>query len=319
MYRIKLYKHNVKVSIDDDIPKVIEYISRKLGITCSFDVEETTVAYQEFPYKLLTPLDGKYDAVMYLFDRYEQNIYNSLAWKISDKTCGIYISTSIYDDPVGGTWMTMVHELFHTFFYRIKNTVQVFDNMDGQYVNGVWTPYYKNWDPEALDGNFATAITTIKPYISKIDPSIVATSPVDSTLPIVTITRTYTDKETFGDLTATLRDATFTCKTLELPNLGNQHNISCIPEGTYTARMSFWAKKLKSTYLLDNVPNRNGIRIHVGNFAGGVKKDSEGCILLGKTFVDLNGDNILDIASSTVTLKAFEQFLDKKPFQLVIK
>lgn len=122
-------------------------------------------------------------------------------------------------------------------------------------------------------------------------------------------------KETLGTLIARNGQATFTCKTLELPWLNNQRNISCIPKGTYQVKQEWWWSKAKSTYLLQNVTGRGGIRIHSGNYFS----DIQGCILLGNSFVDINKDGILDVVNSRVTIQAFEQFMGKKPFTLIVE
>jgi len=64
--------------------------------------------------------------------------------------------------------------------------------------------------------------------------------------------------------------------TLELPWRNNQDNISCIPYGIYTC------KKIKSPkfgicYEILNVPNREKILIHWGNYL----KDILGCVEIG--------------------------------------
>lgn len=138
----------------------------------------------------------------------------------------------------------------------------------------------------------------------------------------VTINRiTYTDQETFGTLVATRGKANFTCKTLELPWRNNQKGISCIPKGTYEVRYSYWWSKFRYNYLLQNVKDRSGIFIHHGNYAykKDGKPDIEGCILLGASYGDVNKDKVLDILSTSVTVKAFEGFMGKQPFTLVIK
>ena len=58
----------------------------------------------------------------------------------------------------------------------------------------------------------------------------------------------------------------FSCKTLERPDKGNAAQISCIPVGTYQ-----WAKVPASHIpyehiAIQNVPGREGICIHKGNF-----------------------------------------------------
>jgi len=72
------------------------------------------------------------------------------------------------------------------------------------------------------------------------------------------------------------------CVTLELPWLNNQHNISCIPEGIYTAVRYMSPKRGYEVFELTNVPDRDAIEIHVGNYP----KDTDGCILLGLEYGD---------------------------------
>jgi len=130
--------------------------------------------------------------------------------------------------------------------------------------------------------------------------------------PIVELTRTSDDgKETRGTLTY----GTFSCDTLERPWLANQRNISCIPKGTYQCKWAFKGNSLAFHFLVQNVPNRSGIFIHQGNYV----TDSEGCILLGRGWGDVNHDGEQDVLSSRVTLASFEQLLNKQPFTLVIK
>lgn len=123
-----------------------------------------------------------------------------------------------------------------------------------------------------------------------------------------------TSKQTTGSLIAKNGQSVFTCKTLERPWLNNQKNISCIPVGEYEVKWNFSPKFLRYTYEITNVKNRGGIRFHKGNYY----YDIEGCVLLGNGFVDINKDNILDIVNSTITVKAFENFMGKKPFTLKI-
>ncbi len=80
---------------------------------------------------------------------------------------------------------------------------------------------------------------------------------------------------TFGVLLVPNLEAPFLV-TLELPWLDNRRQVSCIPEGTYPLT-PIDSPKYGSTWLLENVPNRSEILIHVGNYP----KDSRGCILAG--------------------------------------
>lgn len=66
--------------------------------------------------------------------------------------------------------------------------------------------------------------------------------------------------------------------TVEKPWVNNQKNISCIPEGNYTAsRYLSPTKGRGEVWQLNNVPNRTNIQIHKGNN----EDDVIGCIALG--------------------------------------
>ena len=105
----------------------------------------------------------------------------------------------------------------------------------------------------------------------------------------------------------------FSCKTLELPDLDNQKSVSCIPKGIYivTPRTS---PKYGLHFLVNNVINRDAILIHHGNYY----TDILGCILVGTSHVDINGDNLKDVTSSKVTLKKLLE-LAPKGFELTIR
>lgn len=89
----------------------------------------------------------------------------------------------------------------------------------------------------------------------------------------------------------------FEAKTLELPNKRNQRQISRIPSGRYLCRKRQSAKYALHYEVL-NVPNRSNILIHVLNY----EYQTQGCIGVGKDFVDLDKDGDLDITSSRNTL-----------------
>ncbi len=128
----------------------------------------------------------------------------------------------------------------------------------------------------------------------------------------VTITRSLdTGKESIGVFNA----PNFNVRTLERPWKNNKTGISCIPKGTYTVKWTLSPKLARYTYQVMDVPGRSGIRFHPGNYFF----DVEGCILLGTGFTNLNDDGELDIINSKVTISAFENYMQKKPFTLVIK
>lgn len=67
--------------------------------------------------------------------------------------------------------------------------------------------------------------------------------------------------------------------TLERPWIDNQHDISCIPVGTYKCKRTQHLEHGECFQVMD-VEDRSAILIHSGNTI----KDSKGCILLGKEF-----------------------------------
>ena len=89
----------------------------------------------------------------------------------------------------------------------------------------------------------------------------------------------------------------FQCFTLELPDLSNQKNISCIPEGEYD--YFFRVSSRNGNVLeLNNVPDRTYIQIHSGNFTRQVK----GCMLVGSSVKFIDSDSIPDVSNSRDTL-----------------
>lgn len=123
---------------------------------------------------------------------------------------------------------------------------------------------------------------------------------------IITLKRiSYTDKGTFGVLMR--EDGMPLCVTLEDPWNDNQRNISCIPEGEYSA-YPHNGTKYKNVWALAKVPNRTAILIHAGNST----QDTEGCILVGRSF------NAYTISNSRNALDYLRSVLPDR-FTLVIK
>ncbi len=70
-------------------------------------------------------------------------------------------------------------------------------------------------------------------------------------------------------------------------------------------------------FLINNVPEHSGVCLHIGNFATGKKIDTKLCILIGKSFKDIDNNNICDLINSKVM---FQQLLLHTPpsFKLTI-
>jgi hypothetical protein len=126
------------------------------------------------------------------------------------------------------------------------------------------------------------------------------------------LTRKYLPLETLG-LYIVFNDYTefYRCMCIELPWLNNQHNISCIPEDVYDVEKFNIAPHLNTFHIL-NVPNRDGILIHPGNFATGKQIDTLGCQMPGLEFIDIDGNGMLDVAGSTQAMAALNYFLPDK-------
>lgn len=116
------------------------------------------------------------------------------------------------------------------------------------------------------------------------------------------------DAGTFGAL---VFDGHALCVTLEPPDLGNQSDISCIPEGRYRCE-PVYSPHFGNTYAVTDVPNRTHILFHSGNLC----RDTHGCILLGRKFGQLGNERAV-----LVSRKACEEFMTRagvEPFDLRI-
>ncbi len=90
----------------------------------------------------------------------------------------------------------------------------------------------------------------------------------------------------------------YSSKALELPDRENMNSISRIPNGTYTCKLRY-SEKYRWHYHVQDVENRSLILIHFGNYY----TDTRGCILVGKSFNDINKDGFRDVTSSKKTMK----------------
>jgi hypothetical protein len=131
----------------------------------------------------------------------------------------------------------------------------------------------------------------------------------------VTITREKSeDYGTFGTLA--INDTAETFITLELPNRDNEPGKSCISAGSYLCVKNTGKK---GGFRLLDVPGRDDILIHAGNWAGdtskGCKSDVEGCILVGTKRGELNEQAA--VLNSRIAMKRLGELL-QVPFNLII-
>jgi len=126
---------------------------------------------------------------------------------------------------------------------------------------------------------------------------------------------TFRDKQTEGILTVydVCNEVVFKCYTLELEEDCNAQRDDCIPRNKYNVEKRYSTKYKNHFHVLD-VPNRSYILIHSGNY----NKHTLGCILVGKTLTDINGDGYRDTTSSKVTMNKLNDVLPDY-FKLTIK
>ena len=101
--------------------------------------------------------------------------------------------------------------------------------------------------------------------------------------------------------------------SLELPWRDNERNVSCIPYGAYPAQWVYSPTFTRGTYLIEDVPNRDGIRIHPANRISELR----GCIALGYgVYYGRDGSAItesMDNSSRPGAVSDFERHFAKRP------
>ena len=120
-------------------------------------------------------------------------------------------------------------------------------------------------------------------------------------------------------------EVAWSCFTNELPDRDNERNFSRILAGEYECQM-VESKKFGAVYLLLNVPERDGVLIHSGTWAGDTKKGWKshvlGCIEVGMKVVMLpigEGKYQRGIINSRSTRDKFQQLMGGLNFKLIIE
>lgn len=91
--------------------------------------------------------------------------------------------------------------------------------------------------------------------------------------------------------------------SLERGWMDNKKNISCIPACKYDVFLEWSPKFGKFLWEIYNVPGRRECKFHSANFW----KQLNGCIALGKYEANLDGDPVMDIAHSRITMDRFHK------------
>ena len=103
------------------------------------------------------------------------------------------------------------------------------------------------------------------------------------------------------------------CVTLELSDEQNAPFISSIPAQQYLCKR-YSSTKYPDTFEITGVPGRSSILFHKGN----TQKDTNGCILLGSSFMEMKDFRL--IAESALTFNKFLKEMDgEDEFHLTIK
>ena len=108
----------------------------------------------------------------------------------------------------------------------------------------------------------------------------------------------------------------FSAVSLERGWRGNETNVSCVPLGRYPLLLEYSPRFEKDLWELKNVPNRYECKFHSANYWFQLN----GCIALGSSLADINGDGYNDVINSKKTMKAFhEVFNDDTRAEIIIK
>lgn len=248
------------------------------------------------PEQILEEVDGSEDIVFFIFTNVFLNPkpLNPLQSPIRKGNATVcQMCEEWYADYDNVFESFFLHEMCHAMYYltnQVQNDLTHFQGQNPQYQNKSNIEYYLYLIKQLT--SYWNAYKAISHVI---------------------LTR-HTDDgiQTLGDLQV---GNSFSRATLERPWLNNQKNISCIPKGIYDVLWTFSPRLLRYTYEVTHVTSRSGIRIHKGNFFF----DVDGCILLGTGYQDINHDGHLDVINSTVTIKSFEDLMQRKPFKLEIR
>ena len=128
------------------------------------------------------------------------------------------------------------------------------------------------------------------------------------------LTRLASSRQTLGILRV-IEDGeeVFSCATLELPWNANNQLESCIhpkmgdgPEEYKTVPHD--SPKFGESLWVKQIEGRSGILFHAGNYLS----DTQGCILVGREFCDINNDGLIDVSMSRAAMNELLRHVDEE-------
>lgn len=105
-------------------------------------------------------------------------------------------------------------------------------------------------------------------------------------------------------------DVIFSCVTLEPAWKNNKREISCIYPGVYKCELRY-SETYGHHLIIKDVKGRDLILIHFGNY----RKNTKGCVLVGKNRVDIDGDGFEDVTSSVATMEELMTYVTEECFK----
>ena len=98
----------------------------------------------------------------------------------------------------------------------------------------------------------------------------------------------------------------FKAESLERGWVDNRSRISCVPVGVYGLVLEYSPRFRKDLWEIKGVPGRSECKFHTANYFWQLN----GCIALGANRKYIDGDSVMDVTSSAITMKDFHNALD---------
>ena len=97
--------------------------------------------------------------------------------------------------------------------------------------------------------------------------------------------------------------------------------MSCVPALKVLCRKQYSPAHVREVYTMQDVPCRSECEIHAGNFCGdvdkGLRSDVKGCVILGKAFGQIEGQDA--VLKSKQAVSEFEDEMAGEDFMLTIQ